>query len=134
MSAITPLSAAVPSVGTLQAGYGMSLSDLSGASFAQALAQAQGAGASSATLGPQAVAAPNETMQALFKPLNHINEQAASLNQMAQTALAAGADMTPGEMVMLTVRCHEFLFQSQLTTNIANRTSDGLQQLFRQQA
>ena len=42
--------------------------------------------------------------------------------------------MTPGEMVMLTVRAQEFLFHSQLTANIANRTSDGLQQLFRQQA
>jgi len=132
MSAITSSSAVVPNVGTLQAGYGMSLSDLSGTSFAQALAQA--AGGHSGTLGPQAVAAPSETMQVLFKPLNHINEQAASLNQVAQTALAAGADLTPGEMVMLTVRCQEFLFQSQLTTNIANRTSDGLQQLFRQQA
>jgi len=134
MSAITLSSNTVPSVGTLQAGYGMSLSDLSGTSFAQALAQAQAAGAHPAPLGPQAVAAPSETMQALFKPLNHINQQAASLNQVAQTALAAGADLTPGEMVMLTVRCQEFLFQSQLTTNIANRTSDGLQQLFRQQA
>jgi hypothetical protein len=37
-------------------------------------------------------------------------------------------------MVMLTVRCQEFLFHSQLTANVANRTSDGLQQLFRQQA
>jgi hypothetical protein len=37
-------------------------------------------------------------------------------------------------MVMLTVKSHEFLFHSQLTANVANRTSDGLQQLFRQQA
>jgi hypothetical protein len=36
-------------------------------------------------------------------------------------------------MVMLTVKCHEFLFHSQLTANVANRASDGLQQLFRQQ-
>ena len=42
--------------------------------------------------------------------------------------------MTPGEVVMLTVRCQEFMFHCQLTSNIANRTSDGLQQLFRQQA
>jgi len=42
--------------------------------------------------------------------------------------------MTPGEMVMLSVKCHEFMFHCQLTSNAANRTSDGLQQLFRQQA
>jgi hypothetical protein len=37
-------------------------------------------------------------------------------------------------MIGLTVQCHEFMFNCQLTSNIANRTSDGLQQLFRQQA
>jgi hypothetical protein len=36
-------------------------------------------------------------------------------------------------MVMLSMRCQEFMFHCQLTSNIANRTSDGLQQLFRQQ-
>ena len=48
--------------------------------------------------------------------------------------MQAGTDLTPGEMVMLTVKCHEFMFHSQLTANVANRASDGLQQLFRQQA
>ena len=42
--------------------------------------------------------------------------------------------MTPGDMVSLTMRCQEFMFHCQLMSNIANRTSDGLQQLFRQQA
>jgi len=131
MSAIEPSSLAAAGA-FLGAGQSMP-SDTSGSSFALALAQAYENGGAS-TLMPQAVTAPNETMQALFKPLNHINEEAASLNQAAQTALVAGADLTPGEMVMLTVQCHEFLFHSQLTANIANRTSDGLQQLFRQQA
>jgi hypothetical protein len=36
-------------------------------------------------------------------------------------------------MIMLSVRCQEFMFHCQLTSNVANRTSDGLQQLFRQQ-
>jgi len=34
----------------------------------------------------------------------------------------------------MTMQCHQFLFQSQLTSNVANRTSDGVQQLFRQQS
>lgn len=133
-SIASPLAAAdalaAPAAGGVQAGYGVSLTDLSG--FQQALARAQAGGAG--VLEPQAVAAPSESMQALFKPLEHINNEAASLNEVAQSAMAAGRDMTPGEMVMLTVRCQEFLFHSQLTTNVANRTSDGLQQLFRQQA
>ena len=116
--------------GGVQAGYGLSLTDLSG--FAQAMARAQAGG--SGVLEPRAVSAPNESMQALFKPLEYINNEAASLHEAAGTVQAAGAAMTPSEMVTLTVRCQEFLFHTQLTANVANRTSDGLQQLFRQQA
>ena len=49
-------------------------------------------------------------------------------------AQASGSEMTPGEVVDLTMKCHEFMFHCQLTSNIANRTSDGIQQLFRQQS
>jgi hypothetical protein len=31
------------------------------------------------------------------------------------------------------MQCQEFMFQAQLTSNIANRSADGVQQLFRQQ-
>jgi len=48
--------------------------------------------------------------------------------------MAGDGELTPGQMVMLTVRCHEFLFHCEMTSNVANRTSDGFQQLFRQQA
>lgn len=116
--------------GGVRAGYGVSLTDLSG--FQDAMARAQAGGV--AELAPQAVAAPSESMQALFKPLERLNAEAVSLHEHAETALAAGTEMSPGEMVMLTVRAHEFLFHSQLTANVANRASDGLQQLFRQQA
>jgi hypothetical protein len=111
---------------TLQAGYGVSFTDLS--AFQQALA---GAGQ---RLEAQRLEASSETMQALFRPLDQINVEAAQLSEHARAAMQAGTDLTPGEMVMLTVKCHEFLFHSQLTANLANRTSDGLQQLFRQQA
>jgi hypothetical protein len=135
MTATTPSMMAVdqlasPASGGVQAGYGVSLTDLSG--FSQAMARAQAGG--SGMLEPQPVAAPSESMQALFKPLEHLNNEASSLHEAADAAKAAGTDMTPSEIVMLTVRCQEFLFHSQLTANAANRTSDGLQQLFRQQA
>ena len=116
--------------GGVRAGYGVSLTDLSG--FQDAMARAQAGGV--AELAPQAVAAPSESMQALFKPLERLNAEAVSLHGLSETAMAAGTEMSPGEMVMLTVRAHEFLFHSQLTANVANRASDGLQQLFRQQA
>jgi len=109
-----------------QAGYGVSLTDLSG--FHDALAKA------GEVLQPQTVSHPGAAMQALFRPLEHLNTEAASLSAHAKQAVEAGNSLTPGEMVMLSVRCHEFLFHSQLTANVANRTSDGLQQLFRQQS
>ncbi len=125
------LASAAGGGGGVSAGYGVSLTDLSG--FSDALSRAQ-SGGGTGVLEPQAVAAASEGMQALFKPLEHINAEAASLHEHAEAAMAAGTEMTPGEMVMLTVRAHEFLFHSQLTANVANRASDGLQQLFRQQA
>ena len=110
----------------VQAGYGVSLTDLS--AFNQALAGA------AQRLQAQPVPAAGEALKALMQPLAQINTEAAQLWQHAQRAMQQGTELSPGEMVMLTVKCHEFLFHSQLTSNVANRTSDGLQQLFRQQA
>jgi hypothetical protein len=110
----------------VQVGYGVSLTDLSG--FEGALARAGG------RLEAQPVSAPGEAAKQLMKPFEHINGEAARLAEDAQASKAAGRDMSPSEMVMLTVRCQEFMFHCQLTSNIANRTSDGLQQLFRQQS
>lgn len=110
----------------LRIGYGVSLTDLS--AFNQSLASASG------RLEAHAVSRPGETVQALFRPLEQLNQEANIMSAHAKSALEAGNQLTPGEMVMFTVRAHEFLFHSQLTANVANRTSDGLQQLFRQQS
>jgi hypothetical protein len=117
------IAAAVP---TAQAGPSVSWTDM--AAFDQAMASAGN------RLQARAVNPSAESLRALFLPLNQINQEAATLSQHARAAVDSGSDMSPGEMVMLTVKCHEFLFHSQLTANVANRTSDGLQQLFRQQA
>lgn len=69
----------------------------------------------------------------LLKALDGINVQARSVADYARTAEASGGQLTPGEIVQLTMRCQEFAFQCQLTSNIANRSSDGVQQLFKQQ-
>lgn len=120
------------------AGYGISLNDV--AAFEKALDRAGGAATRGYAVAPVTITpvhrahAPGQAMQALFKPLEQINGQAANLSAQAQAAVDSGRALTPGEMVMLTVKCHEFMFHCQLTANVANRTSDGLQQLFRQQA
>jgi hypothetical protein len=110
----------------VQAGYGVSLTDFGG--FQQAMAGAQ------ARLESRPVGAPSEAAKQLMKPFEFINGEAHRLSLDATAAKSAGREMTPGEVVMLTVRCQEFMFHCQLTSNIANRTSDGLSQLFRQQS
>jgi hypothetical protein len=138
--ATTALATTLPdaAAGGARAGYGVSLNDV--AAFERSLdrqraAAAHGWAGETVTVTPsQLQRAPGEGMQALFRPLEQINGQAAQLSAQAHAALDAGRALTPGEMVMLTVKCHEFMFHCQLTANVANRTSDGLQQLFRQQA
>jgi len=45
----------------------------------------------------------------------------------------ARTGLTESVEVSLTVQSQKFMFHSQLTANVANRTADGVQQLFRQQ-
>jgi hypothetical protein len=118
--------AAGPASGALQAGYGVSFTDLG--RFEQALQ------ASQTRLEAQPVQELSQAVQAMAKPLEYVNNEAAALAEHARGAMAAGNSLTPGEMVMLSVRCQEFMFHCQLTSNVANRASDGLQQLFRQQS
>ncbi|MGY6555252.1 MAG: hypothetical protein ACXIUM_12115 [Wenzhouxiangella sp.] len=66
--------------------------------------------------------------------LEKLNGDVRSINAEIAPFMDGSQDMSPSDMLMLTVRCHEFLFHSQLTANAANRTSDGVQQLFRQQS
>ena len=110
----------------LQAGYGVSLTDLG--RFEEALNLAH------TRLDARPVTPPSEALQAMARPLDFVNQEAATLSEQARVAQASGSSLTPGDMVMLTVRCQEFMFHCQLTSNVANRASDGLQQLFRQQS
>ncbi len=112
--------------GQVQAGYGVSLTDFGG--FQQALSGA------SARLEARPVSVPSQAAQALFKPFEHINTEAARISAEGQAVQAEGKQITPGEMVLLTARCQEFMFHCQLLSSVANKTSDGLQQLFRQQS
>jgi hypothetical protein len=132
------LAALAPPPGAASAGYGVSLTDV--AAFEQAIERARGAAAQGLPTAPVTVTAGAHVgktaagMEAIFRPLDQINGEAARLSQLAQAAYDEGRALTPSEMVLLTVKCHEFMFHCQLTSNVANRTSDGLQQLFRQQA
>lgn len=75
----------------------------------------------------------SEIARAAIKPLEFIDTEAQSLSDYANSALESGNQLTPGEIVKLTVQSHKFMFYSQLTANVANRSADGVTQLFRQQ-
>ena len=130
---MTPGLAIAPPVADVQLGPGASLSSLGQVAPTADVAGFERAMASAVQrLGP--AESPAQAMQRLVQPLDHINAEASSLGRDARLAAASGQELTPGELVNLTVRCQEFMFHCQLTSNIANRTSEGLQQLFRQQS
>lgn len=103
------------------------------ARFAAAMDQARERRAA-APATEAAVEPVNPTMQGVFDKLSGLDAQAKGLADEAKAAEASGGEFSPGEMVMLSVKAHEFMFNAQITSNMANRTSDGLSQLFRQQS
>lgn len=70
---------------------------------------------------------------AVLGAMESLNSRIDGLGGSAAEALAKGQDLSPGDMLMLTMRAHEFMFYSELTANVANTSSQGVQQLFRQQ-
>lgn len=117
--------AAQPDSESITMGYGASLAADADAFEASMKAAGNRLGVDSESV--------SELARAAFEPLDFINQQARSLSEYAKTAVATGNELTPGEIVSLTVQSQKFMFHSQLTANIANRSADGIQQLFRQQ-
>lgn len=110
----------------VQAGYGVSLTDFG--NFQQAMADA------TARLEARPVNTPSKAAELMMRPFEHINTEAVKIATEGEAAKAAGAGISPGEMVSLTAKCQEFMFHCQLMSSVANKTSDGLSQLFRQQS
>ncbi|MCD9029458.1 hypothetical protein LDO26_14785 [Luteimonas sp. BDR2-5] len=84
-----------------------------------------------ANVGPSE---PSEGMRMLMSAVNNLNGGAESINSLAKSMTANVGEMTPGQVMEMTMKSHHFLFQCEMTSNVANRTSDGIQQLFRQQS
>lgn len=119
----------VPSITTISEpvamGYGASLAE-DAAAFEASMKSA------GSRMGIEETSA-SDFARAAFQPLEFINQEALNLSEYAKSAVAAGNELTPGEIVSLTVQSQKFMFHSQLTANVANRSADGIQQLFRQQ-
>ena len=116
-----------PSVENVALGYSGSLTSDS-AMFADSLSNVEAANK------VEAVNTDNDVMKSIVEPLDYINKEASALIEYAENAVKSGDELSPSEIVMLTAKSQEFMFHSQLTANVANRTADGLQQLFRQQS
>jgi len=81
----------------------------------------------------RSLAAERSALQDAMQPLMNLNDRASGLNAEAMQALQSKNELTPGDLIQLTMQSQQFMFHSQLTSNLANKTSQGIQQLFRQQ-
>lgn len=79
-----------------------------------------------------AAAAAGANKASLLGPLSSLNSGSGALADYANTI--AGGRFSPSDVLELSLRTHEFVFRCQLTATVANRSGDGVQQLFRQQA
>ena len=104
--------------------------------FAAAM-QRNGAVQANAPAGAEAVQAtqkPSEGMRNVLAAFDRLNGGADGIRALADKLAANPADASPSQIIQMTMQCHQFMFQCELTSNVANRTSDGIQQLFRQQS
>ena len=128
IAGLTNTTATTPSAGP---GAGQP-SDYDISAFRQSFEKAQSVNTSAPT-AEQVTPADSEGLRAVFSTLETLNGRAETLEQKSDVFTTGKQDMSPGDMLMLTVQSHEFLFHCELTANVANRSSDGIQQLFRQQ-
>jgi hypothetical protein len=121
--------AASPSVSNPQATH----NDLR--DFAAAMERSGAAnGTQSAEVGAPQAAQSSDGMRNVLAAFERLNGGADSIREMANKLAANPADASPSQIIQMTMQCHQFMFQCELTSNVANRTSDGIQQLFRQQS
>ena len=74
----------------------------------------------------------NDAAAALLAPFSGLSTGSNALAQ--QTGTISSGTFKPSDVMELTLRAHEFMFRCELTATVANRSSDGIQTLFRQQA
>lgn len=75
----------------------------------------------------------SRALESVVRSLDGLNGRVDAIGDIAVGVNAEQGDLTPGSMLMLTVKAHEFMFHAELTANVANRSAEGVQQLFRQQ-
>lgn len=112
---------------------------VAGAYEVRDFAEAMNRAGSPAANAPQDVASvgsaePSEGIRMLMSAMDNLNGGAQNINDLAKTMTQNTGELTPAQVIEMTMKSHHFLFQCEMTSNVANRTSDGIQQLFRQQS
>lgn len=103
--------------------------------FAAAMEKSGAAnGKQTAEVGAPQASQSSDGMRNVLAAFERLNGGADSIREMANKLAANPADASPSQIIQMTMQCHQFMFQCELTSNVANRTSDGIQQLFRQQS
>lgn len=107
--------------------------------FGQAQLRAAGVSEPAQASGTEAVsgasqAEPSQATQMMVSAFDNLNANATEMQRLASEISSTKGELMPSQLFEMTMVSHKFLFQSQLTSNVANRTSDGVQQLFRQQS
>ena len=111
---------------SVQAGYNVSFTDLG--RFDNAVHSLQ------MRLEMQPIATPSPAWIAVGKPLDQLNLDASGIVDHARKMKEHGLDKNPGEVTMFAARCQLFGVHCQLLHTAANKSSEGLSQLFRQQS
>jgi hypothetical protein len=125
---LQPTGPALAGAGSAATGGNASVFDV--AHFDAALAAAANtAPASAHTM--QVSGSESQGFRTVMATLENLNGRADSLGTKALQM--QHGDFRPSDMLMMTLKAQEFLFHCELTSNVANRTSDGVQQLFREQ-
>ncbi len=81
---------------------------------------------------PPLPATNNGAAAALLSPLSNLGAGSSALAQ--QTGAIGSGAFKPSDVMELTLRAHEFMFRCEVTATVANRSSDGIQTLFKQQS
>ena len=110
----------------LEAGYGVSFTDMS--HFDAAIRAVE------TRLETSPVEPTSPLLNATMRPFDALDAESASMADFARMLKESGKELTPSDMLMATMRVHEFSLHATLLSSCAHKLSDGAGQLFRQQS
>lgn len=128
------VSAAKPMPDTASMSTSYNIQDVArfGAMYAEQAPAAQATTTAAPAAGVSA--AEQNGFSSVIAALQNLNGRAEVLGSKTLEVGSRDGALQPGDMLMMAMKAHEFLFHCELTSNVANRTSDGVQQLFREQS